>query len=414
MSLITGLFNILALLYIGRAVQLAFQLLRNWSVVRQEPLTREKQRLAEQAAFFLGVPPAVMVHELAHALAIVAFGGRVGEFGYRVFWGYVVPVGTFTAVQEWVIAITGTIGSLAFGAILWLILRRNSSRTIQYFGLRAFRFQIYFSLVYYPIFTLFLPIGDWRTIYNFSATPLLSGITAAVHAALLFWFWRADRAGAFEMIAFESTGEQAQYAAATAAAAAGDPSIRLRQISYLRNGGANRQARKALDAFLADFPNSAEGQLQLAIMAGGGGQQVNRDAYEAAGRALELGLGGSDQVGLARQIRGLYNLQRGDGPAAEAELSAALTPSATHDPDEIMPIRRAELHNLLSQAYRRQGRYELALVEIDLALKLAREMALEPVIQKYAAEKELIENHARRGKPNTTSDVIGAAKPPRQ
>src|SRR5690606_15334335 len=158
--LITGLFNLLALLYIGRAVQLAIQVIRNWNAVRQEPLTREKQRLAEQAAFFLGVPPAVFVHELAHALAVVLFGGQVAEFGYRVFWGYVVPVGSFTAIENWIIAVAGTLGSLAFGALVWLGLRRNESRTLQYFGVRAYRFQIYFSLVYYPLFSLFLPIGD--------------------------------------------------------------------------------------------------------------------------------------------------------------------------------------------------------------------------------------------------------------
>lgn len=111
--------------------------------MRQEPLTGEKQRLAEQAAFFLGVPPAVFVHELAHAVAVLAFGGQVAEFGYRVFWGYVVPQG-FTALENWIIALVGTLGSLGFGALLWLVLRRHESRTLQYFGLRAFRFQIYF------------------------------------------------------------------------------------------------------------------------------------------------------------------------------------------------------------------------------------------------------------------------------
>ncbi len=121
MSLMTGLFNLLALLYIGRAVQLAVQVARNWNVVRQEPLTGEKQRLAEQAAFFLGVPPAVFVHELAHAVAVLAFGGQVAEFGYRVFWGYVVPQGSFTALQNWIIALVGTLGSLGFGALLWLV-----------------------------------------------------------------------------------------------------------------------------------------------------------------------------------------------------------------------------------------------------------------------------------------------------
>ena len=247
MSLITGLFNLLALLYIGRAVQMALQVSRNWSAVRQEPLTREKQRLAEQAAFFLGVPPAVLIHELAHAVAVVAFGGRVVEFGYRVFWGYVVPAGTFTALENWIIAVVGTLGSLSFGALLWLALRRNPSRTLQYFGLRAFRFQIYFSLLYYPIFSLFLPIGDWRTIYDFAATPLLSGATAVVHALLLLLFWRADRAGAFEMVAFDSAAGQARFQATQAAADAGAPQAQLQAISILWNGGARREARRSLN-----------------------------------------------------------------------------------------------------------------------------------------------------------------------
>ena len=396
MSLMTGLFNVLALLYIGRAVQLAFQIMRNWDVVRQEPLTREKQRLAEQAAFFLGVPPAVLIHELAHALAVIAFGGQVAEFGYRVFWGYVVPAGTFTAVQNWVIAIAGTLGSLGFGAFLWLVLRRNPSRTLQYFGLRAFRFQIYFSLLYYPIFSLFLPIGDWRTIYNFSATPILSAATAVAHALSLLLFWRADRAGSFEMIAFDSTTEQARYDAVSSAVGGGDPEAKLRLVASQWNGGARREARRSLDAFLTDYPQSAEGHLQLAIMAGGGSPQVNKEAFEAAGKALALGLRGSDQKALAHQIRSLHHLERGDGQAAELELTAALTPTPFFEPDEIIPIRRAELHNLLSQAFRRQGRYEAAYAEVEKALILAREMGLDPAIQRYAAEKELIEKHAGR------------------
>lgn len=411
MSLITGLFNLLALLYIGRAVQMALQVSRNWSAVRQEPLTREKQRLAEQAAFFLGVPPAVLVHELAHAVAVVAFGGRVVEFGYRVFWGYVVPSGTFTALENWIIAVAGTLGSLSFGALLWLALRRNPSRTLQYFGLRAFRFQIYFSLLYYPIFSLFLPIGDWRTIYDFAATPLLSGATAAVHVLLLLLFWRADRTGAFEMVAFDSAAGQARFQATQAAADAGNPQAQLRAISLLWSGGARRDARRSLKTFLSAYPTSAEGHLQLAIQAGDGSQQVNKEAYEAAGQALSLGLAGADQKALAHQLRSLYHLERGDGPAAETELDAALTPSPFHDLDEIMPIRRAELHHLRSQAYRRQGRYEAAYAEVDQALRLAREMGLEPAIRKYADEKELIEKHAGRSLAELLPDANSRGNP---
>lgn len=402
----TGLFNVLALLYIGRAVQLAVQIVRNRATLRQEPLTREKQRLAEQAAFFLGVPPAVFVHELAHALAIIVFGGQVVEFGYRVFWGYVVPAGAFTATQNWIIAVAGTIGSLAFGLFIWLLLRRNQSRTVQYFGLRTFRFQVYFSLIYYPIFTLFLPVGDWRTIYDFAATPLLSAVAATVHALLLLLFWRADRAGFFDMVAFDSLSAQSRYESTLAAAGAGDPTARLQSISFLWSGGARHEARKRLDDFLKDFPTSAEGQLQLAVMAGDGSRQVNRTSYEAAGQALALGLSDVDQIALARLIRGLYHLGRGQGAEAEAELNAALTPTAVYDPDEIAPIRRAELHHLRSQAYRRQERYEAAYAEIEVALQLARRMALEPAIREYNEEKELIEKHAGRSLSEPAKKVI--------
>ena len=101
-------------------------------------------------------------------------GGQVAEFHYRAFWGYVVPIGSFTAAQSWFIAIAGTLASLAFGLFVWWVFRRASSSTLRYFGLRAFRFQVYFSLIYYPLFTLLGFDGDWRTIYDFSATPLLS------------------------------------------------------------------------------------------------------------------------------------------------------------------------------------------------------------------------------------------------
>lgn len=392
MSVISGLFNLLALLYIGRALQLVVQIARNWTELRQEPLTRAKQQQAEQAAFFVGVPPAVLVHELAHAAAVWLFGGQVVEFGYRVFWGYVVPQGSFTVAQNWIIAVAGTLGSLAFGAALWLLLRRSPSRTVQYFGLRAFRFQIYFSLLYYPIFSLFLPIGDWRTIYDFAATPLLSGATAVAHAALLLWFWRADRAGAFEMPAFDSVAEQARYEATST----GDPAAQLRAIQTLRQGGAPHRANRALDVFLTTYPQSAEGQLQRALLGTQSRGGVGRAAAEAARRALALGLREPGDAALAHQLAALHELERGDGRAAQTELDAALSPAPGYDPDWLPGLRRAELHALRGQAYRRQARYEDAYREVGVGVDLAVAAGREDVARRLRDEQQLIEKHAGR------------------
>ncbi|MBK7218752.1 MAG: M50 family metallopeptidase [Candidatus Promineofilum sp.] len=412
MSVLTGLFNVLALLYVGRAVLLVVELVRNRDAWRQEPLTRAKQQQAEQAAFFVGVPPAVLVHELAHAAAIWLFGGQVVEFGYRVFWGYVVPQGEFTVAQHWLIAVAGTLGSLAFGAALWLLARRSASRTVRYFGLRAFRFQIYFSLLYYPLFSLFLPIGDWRTIYDFAATPLLSGATAVVHAALLLWFWRADRAGVFERPAFDSAAEQARYEAT--AAAAGDPAAQLRAVHTLRQGGAPHSANRALDAFLIAYPHSAEGHLQRALLSTQGRGGVGRPAVEAARRALALGLREANDAAVAHQLIALHELERGDGGAAQVELDAALTPTPGHDPDWLPDLRRAELHALRGQAYRRQARYEDAYHEVGLGVNLAVAAGREDVARRLRDEQQLIEKHAGRNLSNKeTADYADFADYPK-
>jgi tetratricopeptide (TPR) repeat protein len=391
MSVLTGLFNVLALLYIGRAVQLTAQIVRNWAEVRQEPLTRAKQRLADQAAFFIGVPPSVLIHELAHAVAVWLFGGQVVEFGYRVFWGYVVPFGDFTTVQYWVIALAGPLGSLAFGATLWWALRRNPSRTLQYFGLRAFRFQIYFSLIYYPLFSLVLPIGDWRIIYNFSATPILSGIAAILHIGTLAWFWRFDRRGGFEMPAFESTADQAVYESARAAAALGDGSAELQAIDFLRRGGARQQARISLQTHLARRPDSAAGHLQYAALLADRQDSISRDAAEAARQALEIGLGNPQQAAFAREIMATHYLERGDSHAAEQELDQALIAGA----DTLHPLVRGELHALRSRAYRRQEKYSEAFEDVQTAIDLARLAGDAAAESRYTAELQVIEKNAR-------------------
>ncbi len=209
------------------------------------------------------------------------------------------------------------------------------------------------------------------------------------------------------MAAFDSTAGQAYFEATQSAADRGDPAARLQVIADLWRGGARKEARRALDAFLADYPQSAEGHLQLAIQTTEGSPTIRKETYQAAGKALALGLSGADRVALAYQLRGLYHLQRGEGEAAAKELTAALTPTVQYDPDKISPSRRAELHYLRSQAYRRQGRYDAAYAEIDLALAHARELGLEGLIQKYRDERELIDKHAGQAARPAERDVVG-------
>ncbi|MCA9968075.1 MAG: hypothetical protein KC423_27705, partial [Anaerolineales bacterium] len=59
-----NLFNLFTLFYVYRALQLAVRLVRERPLLSKEPLSRYQQGLAEQASFFIGVPPGVFIHEL--------------------------------------------------------------------------------------------------------------------------------------------------------------------------------------------------------------------------------------------------------------------------------------------------------------------------------------------------------------
>ncbi len=392
MSSIFSLFNILALVYIFRTAQISITVFREWKQIKSEPLTPHKKSLANQASFFIAVPIAVFVHEAAHALAIIAAGGEVAEFGYRVFWGYVVPQGTFTPIEMWVIAIAGTLGSLLTGVLLWLATRNAHSSTIRYFGLRAARFQIYFSLIYYPVFTLLGFDGDWRTIYDFSSTPLLSGVAAAAHIVILILFWLFDRQGWFEAPAFSRVTAQEQFEELSAEASAKpqDVALQLQVIDTLRRGGASRKAEYQLRQLLEQNPDSGIAYLELAVVQSAGKASVPKDAAENARQALELGLPAEGQAAFAYELIGRYQMERGKLEEAQKSFTEAI--------NAVGPgANAAVMINLLiarSQVSRRQKNFNAAYQDLQQALSIAQRMGNEPMISQVNSELDILAKHA--------------------
>lgn len=400
-AIFSSLFDLLALLYLFRSVQLGVTIWRERQAVAQDPLTPHKKHLAEQASFFIAVPIGVLIHEFGHAVAVWLAGGQVASFNYRVFWGYVVPVGTFTPAQEWFIAIAGTIGSLLFGLAIWLLLRNASSAALRYFGLRAFRFQVYFSLLYYPVFTLLGFVGDWRTIYDFGATPLLSAATAVAHAGTLLLFWYGERIGWFEAPSHETLQSQQQYEQLTAEAAAHpqDPARQLAYIDALRRGGATKTAKHRLQQFLQANPHSAAAYLQLAALTAEGDRHVSRQASEHAQEALNLGLDNPRQTAYAHQIISRHALEAGHQEEAITHLTQAIaavtTPRLT--PQTATPataVFLAQLHLLRSQAYRRQSVYEAAGQDLQQAQAYAQAAGSDALQKRVQDEMDVLQKHA--------------------
>lgn len=367
MPAIFGLFNLISLLYILRSLQLTAVIWRERQALRQPPLSHRQKHLAEQASFFIAVPIGVLLHELGHALAVWGFGGEVVEFGYRAFWGYVIPRGSFTPFQVWFIGLAGTLASLFFGLGIWLLFRHHQTPALRYFGLRAFRFQTFFSLVFYPVFTLLGFEGDWAIIYDFGATPVWSGITAVSHAALLLLFWQGERRGWFEMVAY-ANAESQQAATQLASATGYNPQDQLRTVQILRHGGATNQAKTALRRLLAQHPDNGPAHLEMALLLSNGRRQPPPAALDNARKALNLGLSGQSAA-VAHQLLGSYSLEVNRPEEAASYFSQAL--GALPDQEEHSAASRAYLHYLRSLAYRRLGQHELALEDMQQAVVAA-------------------------------------------
>ena len=397
MSGILGLFNIFALFYIFRSLQLAATVWRERQSLTQEPLTSRKKSLAEQASFFIAVPVGVFLHELGHALAVWAFGGEVLEFGYRVFWGYVIHPGTGIPAQEWFISLAGTLGSLLFGVGIWQLLKRNQSSSLRYFGLRAFRFQVYFSTIYYPIFTLLGFEGDWKTIYGFGATPILSGLTIPFHLGLVALFYWGDRTGWFERPSHQNIAQRDQFKSTQEAAALNphDSHLQLQYIDTLRQSGAVNQAKTKLKTFIQQNPDSGTAYLETAVLDIAGKPQISKRASRHLHKALSLGLPSPSSQAYAHQLLGKYYLDKNQPDEAISQLNQALAQKSEGDETAVLH-RQSALYHLRSQAYRRQKQYQNAQQDIQQAITLAQQVGDEKLAAHYKDEQTIIQNHAGR------------------
>ena len=385
----------LSLLQAFRAVQLVGRIRQDWSGFRQPPLTRQKMQLAEQAAFFLAIPPSVIVHEYFHAIPIWLFGGRIVNCGYGFYWGFVQPDRFFPASQQWIISLGGTLGSLLFAAVLFALLYRSQSQTLRYFGRRSLRTLLYFSLIYYPIFTAFTFIGDWRVIYDFGATPILSGATAVFHGLLLLLFWQANRRGWFEMVGHRSQGEAAAFAQLEEdwQRSPQDTKVALAYVEALRLGNASQKAARVLKQIIGQNPNLAGAYLQLAFIQAEGKRNLPGTAVRNLEKALQLGLNSPHEQAMAHQMLGQYRLDIGKGQEALQHFDQAIGAIEAKTDVPTNALFKAHLYQQRSLAHQRLQQPELARENAQKAFDLAQTTGNDKAIAHYQRELEMIENH---------------------
>ncbi|MBF2067382.1 MAG: M50 family metallopeptidase [Calothrix sp. C42_A2020_038] len=185
-------FDLISIFYSIISIDTIFRLVKNWTSVCDNFITPKDKLLIQRTAVFILVPVGVFFHELGHAVATWLFGGEVREFQWRIFWGYVVPVGNFTSEQIWWIAFSGNLISVLLGlaAILAIFLVKKQVLKELFYTFAIV--QLVYSLIFYPIFSFTNFRGDWVKIYDFSIQPYAQ-ITLVLHIALLFGLWQASR-----------------------------------------------------------------------------------------------------------------------------------------------------------------------------------------------------------------------------
>lgn len=174
------------------ALATAVSLVRSWKEFRDDDFTPRDRSLANQGAVFLVPPVVVLLHELGHVGATLAVGARVTSFDYGFFEGSVGIAGNITPAQNVFIALAGNVAGALAGLILLLLgtRARGLPRAVRHLLLVGGLLEVGFTLVGYPVLSLTTRFGDWLVVYDFDATPGLSLVVAAVHAAVLAGLWR--------------------------------------------------------------------------------------------------------------------------------------------------------------------------------------------------------------------------------
>lgn len=230
-------------------------LVRHWRSFWDDTFTNADRRLAIQLSIFAIPPVVVLLHELGHVAAAVVRGIRVAEFHYGLFEGSVTIVGRITATENWFVALAGNVvsGGVGLAMVAAGVAASSWRRPLRYLLIAGGLYEIVFTLVGYPLLSLGASFGDWEIIYDFERTPVLSWVTAAVHASLLAYLWRWwRRKGRVTLFAIGAGVEKGVADRQNALAAnPADEAARLDLARFYLERGQGALARSTLDEGVA-------------------------------------------------------------------------------------------------------------------------------------------------------------------
>lgn len=368
------LFDLITLFYILVGLRAVYTGWRNWRALTDGSLDASDRRLLDQLAFFVLIPPGVFLHELGHALATIQLGGTINWFGggfhFGFFYGYVIPIGQFTPLGEWWIALSGNLVSIAYGLIAIPLIPLVHANWQKYFLYAFTRVQLLNALIFYPLITLAGFEGDWRTIYDlriqFDGIPvgLMFGI---FHALLILGLWLVNnsvRVKRFQVSLYAGVAQQLSAFDSKIAVGAHNPEAFIERGNAFTKLGISTLAQADYKQALTLDPNNARalynlGQLELARKNLSGAEKYfraalertlgeaelyarlhyglglilnERGAREQAVKEFDQALGRDDQFAPAYFWRGMARRSLGQGERARADFEKAAELSTATNP----------------------------------------------------------------------------------
>lgn len=243
----TGVDIVFALAILGTL----FMLVRRWKALWDSDFTAADRSLATQCAYFLVTPIVVLLHELGHILGARMVGGTVLGFHYGLVEGSVQVAGGLSDAQFWWVALAGNLVGAGVGLAMAVAgaSRERLPRALRRILIVGGLLEVGAQLVIYPLLSLSAGFGDWKAIYDFGATPVLSTATLVLHVITLVAVWRWWRGGVRRTlfnIDHALNAEMAELERAIAASPQDPQPVMELAVLYARNGDMSL-ARQTLD-----------------------------------------------------------------------------------------------------------------------------------------------------------------------
>lgn len=160
------------------------ELKKDWRKLWDNDLTVADRQSLQRLNIFFVMPLVVLLHELGHAFATIQLGGVVKELHFGIWWGYVIPVGNFTALDDLIITLAGSGVQILFGFLALIVATLVKSPPVVAMLVYSGLFSIAGTVVIYALMSVAGMYGDWISIYRSTETQWVM-VVAVCHALLV-------------------------------------------------------------------------------------------------------------------------------------------------------------------------------------------------------------------------------------